>query len=563
MYTKIRRFFSLWPLSLLISALLTGLPFAFMKIYYMYGDDYLMNYIANGSYGSLDSDHLVFPRMLFGTACSLLYGMTKNVNWYCVLLVGSIAVSYAVFHYLIARNSSNPFALGLSLLLNAVTVPMVLTFTSAAFLSVAAGAALLFFAASEKHSIHLMVFGVILAIWGYCIRSDTLLPGFCMFGPAALHYLICFIRSRKTGEFSLYLRNFQLLMISAVCAAAILFGLHIWEKNAYSTEIWSAFSSYNYARGEALDYPGVSYDQFSEAYQNIGFSQEEYTLMYRWSFAEKQAFSENKFLQIAAINQTAYSIDARIDYLKSNLGEGTGLFILLIPYFIWLLFVVTDRSFSKFIGFLEALCLSAVLAALCFIRLRFLLRVAVPLGMIDLLVMALFTKDKPTRRSLIPTVAASALMIALFALFADHFFAAVAGLRSETTYASSQAALDEVRTHPERIYVTDSYAFGCMYYYGHPIQEIKTIDDYSHVIRSGSWDSFSERYYDILDGLNFKDPDNLLSSLLTEENIYLLSDNGSAVAAYLQSISEKKIGYTQETVGDGSLYLFRFYYEDE
>ena len=40
-----------FPVCLAVSVLLTVLPCFFTDIFYLYGDDYLLNYIANGSFG--------------------------------------------------------------------------------------------------------------------------------------------------------------------------------------------------------------------------------------------------------------------------------------------------------------------------------------------------------------------------------------------------------------------------------------------------------------------------------------------------------------------------------
>ena len=127
-----------FPVCLAVSVLLTVLPCFFTDIFYLYGDDYLLNYIANGSFGEKYSAYLVFIKYPAGLMLKALYALAPGVNWYAVLIIGTIALSFAVIHRAILRTTSHPAAIVFSLIMNAVVVPLFLTFTVAAFLAAAA-----------------------------------------------------------------------------------------------------------------------------------------------------------------------------------------------------------------------------------------------------------------------------------------------------------------------------------------------------------------------------------------------------------------------------------------
>ncbi|MDO5703407.1 MAG: hypothetical protein Q4G47_08650, partial [Lachnospiraceae bacterium] len=84
--------------SLAIALAAGAMPFLFGTVYFMVADDYLINYIANGSYGWADSDHLIFLRMPIGKTLQLLYSLTTSVNWYFLMLMSVAVLSFAVLH---------------------------------------------------------------------------------------------------------------------------------------------------------------------------------------------------------------------------------------------------------------------------------------------------------------------------------------------------------------------------------------------------------------------------------------------------------------------------------
>ncbi len=570
--SALRKHITSFPVLLLISTFLCSIPFAFMKVYYMYADDYLMNYIANGSYGVEYSDHLVFPRILFGTVTKFLYGITRSVNWYAVLLVATLSVSFAVFHYVITRMSENRIAFLISLVFNAVTVPMMITFTVCGFLAVAAGSLLLVCSFYRKKSLHLMVGGALLMLWGYVIRTNTFVPVVGMMLPLALQALTVLIREKDGEEKKVYVRNLMLLAATAAVSLLCLLGMRKWEQTAYGSEGWPEYNSYNDARSEVLDFPMVGYQTLGEEFRKIDLTTEQYTLLNRWSFCDKRSFPEERLLQIAAIQKNIYSHPWRLQYTKKTIKGRPNRYIIAFPFVIFLVFLIIDRRFRWFTALLEAGIFFAAILALCYIRMRFLLRVSVPLSMVSIYTVLVCTRAKESllrgshaavKAARIAALAAACVLTGYVTVrFSMGFYDSVFYLRYPEIKVSAQAALDEVRSHPDRVYLAESYAFGRMYYYGHPISDVHTIDDYQHLIRSGSWDSFTPRYYRILEDLGFSDPDNLISSLLTEDNYYMITDTPEITRNYLASVTGREIRVKSEEIGDGVLKLARFSYKD-
>ena len=120
-----------------------ALPFLTGTVYFMVADDYLLNYIANGSYGLENSDHLIFIRIPVGALLKALYSVSSSVNWYMILLLAGTVLSFALLHTCVWKRTGSCPAMILSLVINYITVAYFFSFTVVAFLCCAAGFAVL------------------------------------------------------------------------------------------------------------------------------------------------------------------------------------------------------------------------------------------------------------------------------------------------------------------------------------------------------------------------------------------------------------------------------------
>ena len=501
----------------------------------MFGDDYLMNYIANGSFGSTYSAHLVFIRYPAGLMLKGLFRLFPSVNWYAVMLIGTLALSCAVFHYCILTVTRHPAAIAVSLLINAAAVPLFLTFTVAAFFAIAAGLVLILTGIREKRSFRFLIPGVLLMLAGYLIRDDCLLPSLAIAFPS---YLSLLIKAKERKK--LFRQAAALLLI----LAAGLFAAEAVEKQAYSSKAWQSYQDFNDARGDILDYPAVAYDAHRAEFEEAGYPLEAWILMSRWTFCEKQVFSPERMRRVAEIMQSEYGERYRLRYMIDTFSTPVNALVLLIPACVFLLLMLTDPHFRKRTGFFTVCMYVFVLSGLCFLRLRFLLRVSCPLGIITLVFLFLCSSGrndpesehglllpKKTRRIIL--FAGSLLLLVVLGFFLKGYLASVSGLRSTSTASGYRKLRKEIDAHPDRTYVVESPIYVWLFIYGHPVSEIKYSDTFSHVIRAGSWDNFSPRYYDAARANGVKDPDNLLSSLVGSDSLYLVTENTDFVTNFL------------------------------
>lgn len=552
-----------FPVCLAVSVLLTALPCLFTDIFYLYGDDYLLNYIANGSFGEKYSAYLVFIKYPAGLMLKALYALAPGINWYAVLIIGTIALSFAVIHRAILRTTSHPAAIVFSLIMNAVVVPLFLTFTVAAFLAAAAGTALLLTGLRSGQPRRSLIPGIAMLLLSFMIREDCLVP---VIGIAAPAFLAIFIRrgSDRKMQLTLFSREQRPVLLSMLFLAGVLLiliaGISLLENKVYSDPEWTGYKAYSSARARYLDYPTVPYEQFQGEFLEAGFSKEAYLLINRWTFCEQNVFSREKLSEITDISHRAYTKSYRLRYTLEELTASPIRYCILIPFVLLLFFALTGRQYRTITALLVFCMFGLVLVALAFLRLRVLLRITVPLAMSACAFISLCferkTEEEPASgpESILPQnengitsgrgripeklryVFAgifTVLLAIMFVLFFSGYKEAVASLRNKATASSYKAFRKEIDRHPERIYAVESPIFVHAFAWGHTIDEIVPTDTFSHVIRAGSWDNFSPRYYDIANKCGLSDPDNLLSSVVNAENVYFVTEDEGYLLQFL------------------------------
>ena len=553
-----------FPVCLAVSVLLTVLPCFFTDIFYLYGDDYLLNYIANGSFGEKYSAYLVFIKYPAGLMLKALYAIAPGINWYAVLLTFTIALSFAIIHRAILRTTSHPAAIIFSLIMNAVVVPLFLTFTVAAFLAAAAGTALLFTGLRSGQPRWSLIPGIAMLLLSFIIREECLVPLIGIAVPAFLSLFVCRGADRKI-HLTLLSREQRPVLLSLLVFAGVLCiliaGIQLLEKKVYSDPVWTEYKAYSSARVQYLDYPTVPYEDFQGEFLEAGFSKEAYLLINRWTFCEQNVFSKEKLAEITNISHRAYTKSYRLRYMLEELTASPIRYCILIPFVLLLFFALTGRNYRTITALLIFCMFGLVLGALAFLRLRVLIRVTVPLAMSACAFISLCFEgqaaesasgpdDTPRQqasesasgigsgripRKLRPVFAGifTVLLAIMFVLFFGGYKEAVASLRNKATASSYKAFRKEIDRHPDRIYAVESPIYVHAFAWGHTIDEIVPTDTFSHVIRAGSWDNFSPRYYDIANECGLSDPDNLLSSVVNAENVYFVTEDEGYLLQFL------------------------------
>ena len=594
-----------------------ALPFLTGTVYFMVADDYLLNYIANGSYGLENSDHLIFIRIPVGALLKALYSVTASVNWYMILLLAATVLSFALLHTCVWKRTGSYPAMILSLIINYLTAAYFFSFTVVAFLCCAAGFAVLGTAeAGKKYRAPAAWCCAVLLFFGYCLRRHSLIVSAALFFPFLLACFLpavrgCFAsgRSRRSGEPSAdtgdrdpvgsqaasategrgiitdtnenvqyntdsdheantenieientethttsknrapaLLKVLKPYLIPAVAFILAFAAEEVGEKKAYSDGGWPAYVEYNDARSSLVDFYTPPYSQIRKEMKKAGISRLDYNLMTGWKFCEKGYFTKEKLQKAADICKAGITMDNRIAYVKEECLEPLILFLLFSVMLLNALFFggSMKRPGAAVGTFLISLI---ILCALACIRLRFVMRVTLPVEFLTGYALLLLC-DSPFRDRHFRFGSRKAVSICcyLICFLLGLRFMAYYGARNQMarTYCEEEPLrqlTEEIRSHPDTLYVMDAAVLSHQFYFGTPASRVLTTDLFGNVVRSGSWDSYSPRYYSQLEGC-LDDPDNLLTAVVEDPDVMYVSMGGcSDIAALYEKRTGNAVSY--------------------
>ena len=599
---------------LLLSAFLCLVTLPFRTLYFMEPDDYLLNFIANGSYGWKHSENLVYIRTSVGYLLKGLYHLTGAVNWYAVLLLLVILCSFAVFYDILWLRTRSAAALLLTASLNFLAVPVFFTYTAAAFFSACAGFLLLedgLFHSPDSNNTGTveLTAGIVFFYFGFALRKDTIVPELALCFPIAMYSFLHTIRGyspkvqKREGRHSG--RHPFHRILPALLAGILLFGGDaVIQSKSYGSDTWRFFSSFNEARTSVVDYNRLSYDLHKTELENAGLSATDYDMLCSWKFADKKVFTIDGMTAAGKLARHSFSLPERVADARQNL-QSTNLWIFRLPAAAWvfLLFLNFARRRKRILrpallSGLTFLMWYLLCAALLLYRMRFVTRVAAPLMMtaiIWILTAGLgHGQVAPARKNVkqeqaVPTcenekpdtenssgrksvwkescqnVICSVLAIVTLLLTAGmeitctRDFLASTRDHHQAGNTAYQSVKEEITADRSRLCIIDGYVLSMLYYYDRPVKDVLCTDTFWNIVRSGSWDSFSERYYLQAENLHLTDPDRPLLSLVTDPGTIFVSQDASLMQAFLSEQTGKNILVEERENTGTDIHIYQFH----
>ena len=599
---------------LLLSAFLCLVTLPFRPLYFMEPDDYLLNFIANGSYGWKYSENLVYIRTSVGYLLKGLYHLTGAVNWYAVLLLLVILCSFAVFYDILWLRTRSAAALLLTASLNFLAVPVFFTYTAAAFFSACAGFLLLedgLFHSPDSNNTGTveLTAGIVFFYFGFALRKDTIVPELALCFPIAMYSFLHTIRGyspkvqKREGRHSV--RHPFHRILPALLAGILLFGGDaVIQSKSYGSDTWRFFSSFNEARTSVVDYNRLSYDLHKTELENAGLSATDYDMLCSWKFADKKVFTIDGMTAAGKLARHSFSLPERVADARQNL-QGATLRIFLLPAAAWtfVLFLNFARRRKRrlspaLLSGLTLLMWYLLCAALLLYRMRFVARVAAPLMMTAIIwiltaglghgqaaparknvkqeqAVPACENEKPDtenssgRKSVwkesCQNVICSVLAIVTLLLTAGmeitctrDFLASTRDHRQAGNTAY-QSVKEEITADSSRLCIIDGYVLSMLYYYDRPVKDVLCTDTFWNIVRSGSWDSFSERYYLQAENLHLTDPDRPLLSLVTDPGTIFVSQDASLMQAFLSEQTGKNILVEERENTGTDIHIYQFH----
>jgi hypothetical protein len=278
--------------------------------------------IANYFAGLLDADYATpynkFINFIWGWIMYGMYQLFPGPNWFIVIQEMIVVFSFAVLQYMLIHKMKeylkwNWCCLLTSAILAAFEPSYIcrLEFSQTAALGSVVGFLLVIFS-YEKHSRVGIVAGIVLTVVSAMHRFGS----FEMCLPFVALVLIHFILKRSEEGISIkafFSRIVNDKKLFLIIAGIILCCFTLSKMNTliYNSDYYAEYNAFNSARASVLDYSIASYEDIADELQEIGVSENDYTLMISWTFADLSFFTTDLFRQVAEIEPKA---STKIDY---------------------------------------------------------------------------------------------------------------------------------------------------------------------------------------------------------------------------------------------------------
>ena len=274
-----------WAAVSLLAALAVLVGFKLLGVLvYDTNDDALMAGLSYGYYGAPEGK-LIYINPILGELLAWLQSRVPALPWYYLVELGLMAVTMAVYYYLVLDRQGKRGlpAVVLLTLVFAIALLTRVQYTKIAGAASGAGVLLMLHCVRERKSWYTGLLGGLLALAGFLLRADAffmvLIP---LFGVGAT--LLWELLRKKECRRALGLCG-AFLVLFALCGGGMLV-----QKRAYSSPDWQQYLRYNDLRTELLDYGFPDYGENQALYESLHISQEDLKLFQSWDFGDPEVF---------------------------------------------------------------------------------------------------------------------------------------------------------------------------------------------------------------------------------------------------------------------------------
>ena len=266
----------------------------FGNMSYGANDDYFMMLTASGQIDGIPDPHLIYSNILIGQTLTSMFHLWPGLNWYTTYLLLALFLSSLILLRAILNHFSKQGIPWIPLAIFFIFVPRLfftVNFTSTAMMCAFAGLILLLDSAVEPGAkVHWgqLVGGVLFLTLSGMIRFQAL-------GLSVLLFLPLFI--------AIPLKKKSLPLLLALLCAGGLSLATVWvNQQAYlSSPEWNTYLQYNQERGAIHGTPKLKDDESHQAFwQELGWGESGYQLFNNWLFVDRKVFT---LQSLQAINQ--------------------------------------------------------------------------------------------------------------------------------------------------------------------------------------------------------------------------------------------------------------------
>ena len=279
---------------------------------YEVSDDFLMETILSGAYGTTTNPHMLFVNILYGKLLQPLYHIFPGINWYTISLLSFGFLACGGLTLILVHSLKGKRALFFNLLFLIFfsnDLFILLQFTKIASVCCFVGGLLiiysLFHEISEVKLIQkpfFFVYGIVLCFIGSLIRIYAVYLVAPFIIVAALYEGISNLVAKSNGA-----RNYVLLIKRIVLCCFIvmvILGGHLIDQKTYNKNSeYQYYLQYASVRGAIVDRQDYGYPEYANDLKKIGISENDYYMLCTWNFADPEYFPLEKLQKISNIFQ--------------------------------------------------------------------------------------------------------------------------------------------------------------------------------------------------------------------------------------------------------------------
>jgi hypothetical protein len=231
------------------------------------------------------------PRILFGHVVSFLYRNFPGFEWFSLLLLASVIISWSLIFVLVNKLSEGRIRIYsnlASILFYIVFFSSYFitpTYTAAAFLpSTSALLLLIYLVYQEKLNVKYVIFVSFWLFWGFSIRSES-----ALFSIISVSSLLCYL---------LYLHwsSLRITLLAALYFGFFVLAGEVAERQVYNSNIsWQNYKDFESARYQIQD--NLIERNLSSNPTNYGWTEAEYLIFDDYLYADPTIFTTDKLKQ--------------------------------------------------------------------------------------------------------------------------------------------------------------------------------------------------------------------------------------------------------------------------
>ncbi|MEJ8734534.1 hypothetical protein [Mediterraneibacter sp. ICN-202921] len=539
----IKRKYTVVILSFFLSLAVAFFLFVFDKIYYMMADDYLMHLISAGEFGTGKDAYLVFINIILGYIISGLNKLFPWGDWFILVYIFTIVNCFACLVFVFLRKVKRVLPV-VGLLLIETIIFYNLTFSIIAYLCITTSLIYWYYLIDEKSKITIGRVLIICAFFcmGIFYRKSVWLSAVILFLPLVVVHIkqIC-----KTST----------IIIVGSLVFVFLSACYINEQAYASSSLWKEYKEFNKIRPQIVDNIPIVYEDNVDELQKIGLSENDLKCVYRWIFADKETFSIENMQELAELNPVKEKWNFNIpDILKKMLTLKYNYYFFII---IVLAFYFNEKKWYPYLT-ASALISYAQIAAL-YVRNRPVERIMLPIYFIGAVLLFLHSQKKLEQGKKYAVV--NIVYLTIFVLTGVGLI--LENREKVSMYENKneqyKIAYDYINSHSEVLFVGSSTTINEISY-SDPVFEIGTQMSSENVIKLGSWDIYSSRYYHQANKYGIEDKDRLILGMVDNKNVnYIVQKQNKEeliiLEQYMKEHTEKDIDFVlKDEVSGMSIY---------